>query len=455
MLDCAGIAGRTATEIGRLMREGAACPVALTEHLLARIAAHPDRAVFITVTAERARAEAAAAKARLEAGRPASALDGVPVVHKDLVDLAGTVTTAGSDLYRHAPPAERDAPVAARMAAAGLVCLGKVNLSEFAYSGLGLNPHFGTPRNPHGRDAHRAPGGSSSGSAVAVAAGLAPCALGTDTGGSIRVPAALNGIVGLKTTEGRIDKSGVFPLSETLDTVGPLGRSVMDCVLLDMAMRGAPETPVRRADPREVEIVVAENVVLDDLEPEVAANFERALSRLSQAGMTVRAIRSEALQIAADITAAHGTITAAEAYHHHRAVIDGPDAARVDPRVVARILGGKRMSANDMIAIARGRARAIAALAAELGRGALAMPATPHVAPEVAPLEADEALFHRVNLKTLRNTVLGNFLRSCGLVIPNGTGAAGMPTGLLLTMPGDADERLMSLGLTVERALAG
>src|SRR5271170_4012062 len=234
------LATTSAAALARLYRKGTITPSEAADWFLDRIETATDRAIFIAMTAERARREAATSTARYRAGAPLGPLDGVPVAWKDLFDLVGTTTTAGSDIYRSAPPARADATVVRNLADAGMVSLGKVNLSEFAYSGLGLNPHFGTPRNPYDANVHRVPGGSSSGSAVAVAAGLAPVAIGTDTGGSVRIPAAFNGLVGFKTAEGSIDRTGIFALSPTLDTVGPLARTVEDCLLLYSALRGAP-----------------------------------------------------------------------------------------------------------------------------------------------------------------------------------------------------------------------
>ena len=239
---------RSAAEIGRLIAAGNLDPVEAAEFFLGRIERDRDNPSFIVVTRERALKEAAASRKRHREGRAAGPLDGVPVAWKDLVDMGGERTTAGSALFMASPPKEKDAPIVANLAAAGMVALGKTNLSEFAFSALGLNPHFGTPRNPRDPATPRVAGGSSSGAAVAVAGGLAPCAIGSDTGGSIRAPASFCGIVGFKTSEGRIDKSGVFPLSRTLDTIGPLAHTVEDCVLIDMALRGQKATPVRPID---------------------------------------------------------------------------------------------------------------------------------------------------------------------------------------------------------------
>ena len=252
-------APRTAAALGADLRTGRLDAVELTERTLAAINSHGDKAIFIEVFAARARREAAAAAARLKAGRPLSPLDGVPAAWKDLFDVEGKVTTAGSVVLKSDPSAARDAPLLAAAAAAGIVTIGTTNMTEFAFSGIGLNPHYGTPRNPHDPKVARSPGGSSAGSAVAVAAGLAPVAIGTDTSGSVRVPASFNGVTGYKSSTGRYPMEGVFPLSRTLDSLGPLAHTVEDCVLTDAVLRrallpevrGRPVADLRRADTRD------------------------------------------------------------------------------------------------------------------------------------------------------------------------------------------------------------
>ena len=453
MTDLAALSGHTASEIGRALAAGEASPVALAEHLLEKIEAAGDSNVFLRVTRERALAEARASEARLAGGRPLSALDGVPLAWKDLFDMAGEVTTAASDIYRDAAPAEADAPCVANVAAAGMVALGKVNLTEFAYSGIGLNPHFGTPANPHSPSIPRAPGGSSSGSGVSVAAGLVPCAIGTDTGGSVRIPASFNGLVGYKSSEGWIDGEGVFALSRTLDTVGPLARSVEDCVNLDAALRGLRESPVRPRPVAGLSLFVPETIVLDDLDPSVAENFEISLKTLEAAGARITRGPLDIFAKAAELTAEFGSITAADAYVEHCALVDSNQVNRIDRRVVARILGGKGMSAADVISLQRARADLIRQLVELMGDSLIAMPTTAITAPEIAPLEADDDLFHRVNLKALRNTMIGNFLNLPGLALPNGTDVNGMPTSLLISAMAGDDERLLGYGLDVESVL--
>ncbi len=230
------IGGRSVLQLAGMLGGGFIDAEEVADRALAAARACDDQAIFIRLTDDRARDEARIASRRLRAGRPRGLLDGVPVAWKDLFDLAGITTTAGSRVLAPGPAAERDATVVARLKAAGMVCVGHVNMTEFAFSGIGLNPHYGTPRNPHGTGEPRIPGGSSSGSAVAVARGLVPVAIGSDTGGSVRIPAAFNGIIGFKSSTGRYPMEGVFPLSRTLDTVGVFTRTVTDAVIVDAAL---------------------------------------------------------------------------------------------------------------------------------------------------------------------------------------------------------------------------
>jgi len=445
---------RSAAAIGRLIAAGQVDPVEATEYFLDRIERARSNPAFLLVTAERARREAAASRKRQREGRLVGPLDGVPMAWKDIVDMAGTRTTAGSALFRDAPPKTNDAPIVANLAAAGAVALGKTNLVDFAFSAIGLNPHFGTPLNPRDPATARIPGGSSSGSAVAVAAGLAAYAIGSDTGGSIRIPASFCGLVGFKTSEGRIEKEGVFPLSRTLDTIGPLALTVEDCALIDMALRGRLMTDVRRLDAGSLELLVPDEIGTDDVDDAVAANLESVLGRLSAAG--ARILRRP-LPLIADMRALadrHGHLIALEAYAEHRAILESPDAARMDARVVARALLGREARAHDVIALQRGRERLIPALAGELKQALLVLPATPMTAPPIAPLERDDELFRATNVRALRYTVLGNLFRMCGLALPSGSDAAGLPTGFQFLAPAGCDERLLSSGLGIELALS-
>ena len=440
-------------EIGRLVAKGSLDPVEVAEFFLDRIERDRNNPSFILVTRKRALEEAAASRRRHREGRAAGPLDGVPIAWKDLVDMAGERTTAGSALFAGSAPKEKDAPIVTNLSAAGMVALGKTNLSEFAFSALGLNPHFGTPRNPRDPGTPRIAGGSSSGAAVAVAGGLAPCAIGSDTGGSIRAPASFCGIVGFKTSEGRIDKQGVFPLSRTLDTIGPLAHTVEDCVLIDMALRGQSTTPVRPLDLKGIEFVVPDKTGIDDAEAAVAANLETTMKRLAAAGAKVTSRPIPEIGAMRALSAQYGSFVAIEAYAEHRAVFDSADAKRMDRRVVKRALGG-RVPERDVTNLHRGRETLIAALIDELKGALLVLPATPMTAPAIDPLERDDELFRVTNLRAIHYTFLGNLFRMCGLALPSGTDAAGLPTGVQFLAPGGDDDRLLSIGLGMETALS-
>lgn len=445
----------TAAKLARMLRAGKADPVALAEEAFERIGTVGDAAIFTVLLRDRAMREARAARKRLRAGSPASPLDGVPIGWKDLFDIAGRVTTAGSVVLASGPAARRDAAVVATARAAGLVSAGCLNMTEFAYSGIGLNPHYGTPRNPHDRAVTRVPGGSSSGSGVAVAAGIVPLAMGTDTGGSVRIPASFNGIVGYKSSTGHYPMAGVFPLSRSLDSLGPLAHSVEDCVLADAVLRGLPKPKIRAATLRGLTLLVPESVVFEQGEAAVLANFEAAMRRLARAGAKVRHVRMPVFQDILDLIAARGHLLGAEALALHRDRVRGPDAARMDARVVSRILMSEKMTAADLVLFIEARQRMIAETAALVGEALIAFPTTPHVAMAAAPLEADPEAFFRANARTLRNTMLGNFLDWCGVAIPSGTDAGGMPTSFLLSASHGRDAPLLAAALAAEPLIRG
>jgi aspartyl-tRNA(Asn)/glutamyl-tRNA(Gln) amidotransferase subunit A len=378
----------------------------------------------------------------------------VPVAWKDLLDVEGAPTTSGSALHRDAAPAVADAPVVARLAAAGMVCIGTTNLSELAYSGLGLNPHFGTPPNPRG--AGRAPGGSSSGSAVAVAAGIVPVAIGTDTAGSIRVPAAFCGIVGFKPSAGRHDRTGLRPLAPTLDSIGGLATSVADVIALDAALRGddvaGADEPSAGGDVP-LRLVVPAGDLVDDVDPLVGSAFAAALEALADAGAVIERRPLGALDDARALLADHGSLVAHEAWRGHAALLDGPDAERIDRRVLRRLREGRALPPAGYEALLRERPRVQAALAAELGRALVVLPTAAHVAPEIAPLERDDDHFMAVNTRTLRATLATSFLDMPGVSLPMGAAEHGMPAGLLLTGASGDDARVLAAAVHAESAL--
>jgi len=447
---------RSIAQLSVLLQSGALDPVDLVEETLAAIVGHADQTIFTTVLAQRARSEASASRKRLAEGRSRGVLEGIPLAWKDLFDIEGLPTTAGSRVLKDSAPARQDAAVVRALAGAGMVSVGRVNMSEFAFSGLGINPTFGTPRNPASpQGEHRIPGGSSSGSGVAVAAGLVPVSIGTDTGGSVRIPSAFNGVVGYKATRGRYSMDGVFPLAKSLDSLGPLCHTVQDAVWIDAAMRGAPAAGLtRRVEASDLSFVIPETVVFDGAEPEVVAAFEAAVERLARAGASIRREAFPEFSAIFDLMARHGALVTAEAFVLHRERITGAAAAEMDPRVVKRTLLGEKISLSDYIATLEARERLMASFTARLGPGEfLISPTLPHVAPTVQPLLDDEDLFFATNAKTLRNTLIGNFLDFCGVSLPRGTGAAGMPVGLLVSGPKDSDDALLAVAGAVEGLL--
>jgi aspartyl-tRNA(Asn)/glutamyl-tRNA(Gln) amidotransferase subunit A len=437
-------------QLSVLIQSGEADPVAVTESILDGIKSYPDQTIFLELTEDRALSEAKASAERLRQGRSLGVLDGIPIAWKDLFDIEGIPTTAGSTVLSDAPAAKSDAAIVTALKQAGMIAVGRTNMSEFAFSGLGINPHYGTPHNPHGKDQPRIPGGSSSGAGAAVAAGLVPVAMGTDTGGSVRIPAALNGITGYKATHGRHAMGGVFPLSGNLDSLGPLCRTVQDAVWVDAAMRGRTSSEITRRPIEGLEVVMPENVVFDGAEPGVVATFEATVERLSRKGVRFTRIKMPVFDEIFALMARYGALVTAEAFALHRERLAGPEAARMDHRVVMRTRLGERTTTADYIAILAERRRMIAESEALIAGRLLAFPAVAHVAPPIAPLEADDELFIAVNGKTLRNTLIGNFLDWCGVSMPCGRGDADMPVGFLLSAPANCDEALLSAALAIE-----
>ncbi len=448
--------GKSIAQLSVLIQSGSLDPVALAEESLDAIRAYGDQAIFTRVLETRAKEEAAASSRRLREGRSRGLLDGIPVAWKDLFAIAGLPTTAGSIVLADAEPARDDADVVKALKAAGMIAVGRVNMSEFAFSGLGLNPHYGTPLNPLASDVARIPGGSSSGSAVAVAAGLVPVSIGTDTGGSVRIPSAFNGLVGYKASRGRYGMAGVFPLAGSLDSLGPLCRSVQDAIWVDAAMRGRFSPEAARAEPAGLSVVVPTNVVMDDAEDGVVAAFEATLSRLSAVGVKIRRAAFPAFDRLFQVMAEYGPLVTAEAFALHHRRLAGPEAKAMDRRVVARTRLGERTTLVGYLEILKVREQLIGEVAAALGPNEfVAYPTVAHVAPALAPLEADDELFVKINGRTLRNTLIGNFLDWCGVSLPCGTGDAGMPVGFLLSAPKNHDERLLGAALALEEIVAG
>jgi aspartyl-tRNA(Asn)/glutamyl-tRNA(Gln) amidotransferase subunit A len=440
--------------LSRDLESGRTTARELIETALARIAdpAGEGSRTFIAVHAETAHATADFIDGLRKRGRQPSRWAGIPFSVKDLFDEAGEVTRAGSVILADQSPASLDAPAVRRLKALGFISVGRTNMTEFAYSGVGLNAHHGEPRAAWDRATGRIPGGSSSGAAVSVADGMVPLALGTDTGGSCRIPAAFNGVVGYKSSVGRVPIDGVFPLSRTLDSVGPLARTVACCALADAMMAGDWDGAIQTREPTSLRLGILRSVVLDDLEPPVASAFEAALVRLGKAGVSFLDIGFPEL---ADLPAinAKGGVSAAEAYAVHRDLIDR-HAAHYDQRVLKRILSGKEITAAQLIDIHRQRQRLIER-AGEVSAGldGLIMPTTPNIPPPIAALEAMQD-YVRINFTCLRNTFIGNFLNCCAISLPmHRQGEA--PAGLMIMAPWGGDRALFATASAVEGVIGG
>jgi aspartyl-tRNA(Asn)/glutamyl-tRNA(Gln) amidotransferase subunit A len=406
---------------------------------------------FTRVYVDGARAAADAADKLRSAGVTLSPLAGLPVSVKDLFDVAGETTLAGSKVLRREAPASADAEAVARLRRAGAVVVGKTNMTEFAFSGLGLNPHYGTPRNAWDRGVGRIPGGSSAGAAVSVTDGMAAFAIGTDTGGSVRIPAALCGLVGFKPTARRVSSVGCFPLSRSLDSIGPIARSVACCAVIERVIAADP-TPVPRALPiAGLRLGVPRQYVFEDLDPEVGRAFSVATSALSAAGARVVDVdMPELLELPAINQL--GGFGVMEAYAVHRARV-AEHGSEYDPRVASRIARGPAAGAADYIDLLDRRAAFIARVErAAAPFDALVFPTVALVAPPLAELEASDQAYFRANARALRNTTVINFLDGCALSVPcHAPGAA--PVGFMVAGCRGTDDRTLAAALAIEGTL--
>ncbi len=403
------------------------------------------KAVFTSRADARARKEAADADA--SSARPL--YWGVPITIKDNVDIAGEATTAGSKVLAQSAPAAADAPVAARLKRAGFINIGRTNMTEFAFAALGVNPHYGTPRNPAFTD-ERIPGGSSSGAAVSVALDIVPMAIGSDTGGSVRVPAAFCGVTGFKPTFGAITNDGTYPLAPSLDTLGVLAHSVADCAAAFDVIRDRPGVPRRARGLQGARLAVIRNYVLNGLDGAVAGAFEAACAKLANAGAAITPLLLPEID-EIPILNKNGTMVMAEGYRALRDVITGREA-ECDPRVITRVAGGGRMTEADYIAIMTRRAQLQTAAAARLDSfDAYLMPSVAIVAPMIAAVQDPEA-YAAANALILRNATVANFLAHCAISVPcHARGTA--PVGLSVAMLGGKDDELLALAAAVEGAL--
>lgn len=441
----------SAVDLGTALRRRELHAVDVTELFLQR-AKTQSSPIYIHLTETRAFSEAKASDARLEAKRPLSDLDGVPVAWKDLYDMEGEVTTAASILFKNAPPSKADAIVVSKAKAAGMVSLGKLNMTELAYSGIGFNPHYGTPKNACSDTVFYSPGGSSSGSGAAVGRKMVPIAIGTDTSGSIRVPAAYNGVTGFKASESRYDKTGVIPLSRTQDCIGPLARTVADCAAVDAIFRSPNHIP----SPMPVEkphFFSPQTIVLDELDDEVASDFEASMECIRDAGYIVEPIELGVFARMASLMEESGTIVAIDVWLEYQDRLTEDIRARMDERVLDRILRGSEMTAHDLARLHWLRVEGMAEISQKIGSGFILMPTVPILAPEIDPLIADKTLFHETNLKTLRNTALGSIFSLPGVSMPmnskkrDGHRATSM---LVSTLAGRDDELIRTASILEE-----
>lgn len=404
---------------------------------------------FTKIFESTARVEAEAADyLPVSAGLP---LRGMPISVKDLFDVEGQVTRAGSVVLNDAAPAVRDAAVVSRLRDAGAVLVGRTNMTEFAFSGLGLNPHYGTPRTPYARSEGRISGGSSSGSAVSVSDGMAVAAVGSDTGGSIRIPAALCGLTGFKPTARRVSMQGVLPLSPSLDSIGPIAATVACCAAVDEVLSGEKHS-LKEVDVAGLRLGVLQGYVLDGLDEHVAKSFDAAVNALAHAGAKVSEVRFDALD---EIPGCYrnGGLAGAESYAWHRELI-ARAGDRYDPRVLARIMRGGKISEREYRGQLDDRRRIVAESEKVFATvGAWVMPTVPRVAPLIAELERSDQVYFDANAAMLRNTLVFNFLDACSLSMPcHMPGEA--PVGLMLAARGGDDARLLKVSLAVERVLA-
>ncbi|MDP3262163.1 MAG: amidase family protein [Tabrizicola sp.] len=434
----------TAAELGREIGAGRIHPVELVEAMLDAIDTHPlAPRIYARTTPDRARAEAMAAAGRAKTGLRRGVLDGVPISWKDLFDTAGIATEAGSALLKGRTPS-RDAAVLETATHAGLVCIGKTHMSELAFSGLGLNPVTATP--PCLNDDRAVPGGSSSGAAASVAFGLAPAAIGSDSGGSVRVPAAWNDLVGLKTTAGSLPLTGTVPLFESFDTIGPLAHSVEDCNLLLAALHGRTPADLTGSSLSGLRLAILESVALDALRDRPSKGFEDAIQRLARAGADIHRV---AVPEVAEAMALSAMLCTAEAYGTWRETIEAAPE-KMFPRILERFRSGAQYTAMDYVAGWR-RLHQLRAIWAERTAGfdAVLLPTSPILPPDANQLMTDSAYYVSENLLAMRNTRIGNMLGLCALTLPTSQPSCGIS---FMAAPGQ-ENRLLRLGSAAERAL--
>ncbi len=441
---------RTYSETCAALAAGEITSEALLSQALARVAEAESSAagqVFIALDQDALQRARAIDRARAD-GAVLPTHAGMPISIKDLFDVQGQVTRAGSVVLDAAPPAAQTAPAIQRLLDAGFVPVGRTNMTEFAYSGVGLNPHYSTPLNPWDRQTGRVPGGSSSGAAVSVAEGMAVAGIGTDTGGSCRIPAALTGITGWKPSADRVPREGVYPLSSSLDSVGVIAADVAGCAALDDVMAGGVgEVPAARPV-SELKLAVLDHYVTEGMDDWVAGAYDRALSGLSAAGATLTEIRMPAVERLPELNA-RGGIAAREAWDFHARQLQEVGEG-YDPRVAGRIRAGAQVGDEELAAIRVARREMIEDFVGAMeGFDAVLAPTVPIVAPPLAAFAEDDE-YVRLNLLLLRNPSLFNFLDGCAISLPVHE-PDGPPVGLMLAAANGRDSSLLSIAAGIER----
>ena len=430
----AGIAQLSQTEKTSLVRDS-----------LEKISAHP--ATFTRLYAESAIASAMTADEKRKTGQQPGALEGLPISIKDLFDVAGEITMAGSTVRSTAAPALNDATVVTRLRHAGAAILGKTNMTEFAFSGVGINPHYGTPVNPADSKVARIPGGSSSGAAVSVAAGLCVAGIGSDTGGSIRIPAALCGLVGFKPTMRRVPVSGTFPLAPSLDTICAMAHSLADCHLIDSIIADHALT-LENLTLKGLRFAVPKTLVMENMDAHVAESFATALSKLSAAGAVIVDVPMSLLAEATTIN----LFAPIEAYAHHQAMLKNHGDA-YDQRVAQRMRLGEKFQADEISALHQARQNWIKKMEQELsGFDAVLMPTVPLTAPEIAPLLESDEVFFNTNRLLLRNPSIINLLDGCAVSLPCHEQGS-LPVGLMVAGIAMTDAHILAVSSAIEAVL--
>lgn len=411
-----GVAKKSALDISNALRRRLIRSIDLVEWLITK-AQEQTTPVFLTITAERALREAELADKRLDEGNVLSQFDGMPIGWKDLFDMQGEITTAGSILYRNRPKAKKDADIVSIAKKAGMISLGKLNLTELAFTGIGDNPHFGTPFSLLGQHVSMSPGGSSSGSAVAVADHYLPIAIGTDTGGSVRLPAAFNGVVGFKTSINRYPRNGMTFLSRSLDTIGLLTKTVADCISIDHIFSGQHFDEIN-SNEFKPSFFVPQNIVLDDLDKEVESDFIKVIDIIKDNGFDIKEIEIPAFEFAFKVMKEFGSIVSYEAWNEHKDVMVADYAKKLHPYSRQLIEKGQKITLSDLDHITQMQFQGKKQIFEQLGNGFMLYPTTPILPPDISKILYDQKKYHKINVKSLRNTTLSNQFDLPSLALP-------------------------------------